>query len=145
MGEDNLRKMAENDVLWIPNVVRARNGLDGAGPGGAVCCVSPTAMRHRENRTPAHRLSGKKMLAEQLARLRFARKLGVTTAEEGTGVGSVGILHEEAMILLLVLTAAAGNTGWHNMKNALTFRYYFFISSVHISGALKTSLIGNPV
>ena len=37
MGEDNLRKMAEKDVLWIPSVLRAKNGLDGAGSGGDVC------------------------------------------------------------------------------------------------------------
>ncbi len=30
MGEENLRKMAEKHVLWIPNVVRAKNGLDSA-------------------------------------------------------------------------------------------------------------------
>ncbi len=38
MGEDNLRQMAEQDVLWIPSVLRAKNGLDGAGSSGDVCC-----------------------------------------------------------------------------------------------------------
>ena len=31
MGEDNLRKMAEKDVLWIPSVLRAKNGLGRCG------------------------------------------------------------------------------------------------------------------
>lgn len=38
MGEDNLRKMAEKDVLWIPSLLRAKNALDSAGSGGSVCC-----------------------------------------------------------------------------------------------------------
>jgi imidazolonepropionase-like amidohydrolase len=38
MGEDNLRKMAEMDLLWIPGLLRAKNSLDSASSGGSVCC-----------------------------------------------------------------------------------------------------------
>jgi len=47
------------------------------------------------------------MLAEQLTQLRFARKLGVTTAV-GTGAGSVGILHGESMVEEMKLFIKAG-------------------------------------
>jgi imidazolonepropionase-like amidohydrolase len=49
----------------------------------------------------------KKMLAEQLAQLRLARKLGVKTAV-GTGAGSVGILHGESMVEEMKLFIKAG-------------------------------------
>ncbi len=47
------------------------------------------------------------MLAEQLAQLGLARKLGVTTAV-GTGAGSVGILHGESMVEEMKLFIKAG-------------------------------------
>jgi imidazolonepropionase-like amidohydrolase len=49
----------------------------------------------------------KKMLAEQLTQLRFARKLGVKTAV-GTGAGSIGILHGESMVEEMKLFIKAG-------------------------------------
>jgi len=107
MGEDNLRKMAEQGVLWIPSVLRAKNALDGAASGGDVCCrfsqryVAPGAP------DPGAEAFWKKMLAEQLTQLRLARKLGVTTAV-GTGAGSVGILHGESMVEEMKLFIKAG-------------------------------------
>jgi len=56
MGEDNLRKMAEKDVLWIPSVLRAKNAL----AAGMCAAASPSAMWHQESRPPARRLFGKK-------------------------------------------------------------------------------------
>jgi len=47
------------------------------------------------------------MLANQLTQLRFARKLGVTTAV-GTGAGSIGILHGESMVEEMKLFIKAG-------------------------------------
>lgn len=38
MGEDNLRTMAERGVVWIPSLVRAKNGVDGASGGGDIAC-----------------------------------------------------------------------------------------------------------
>jgi len=107
MGEENLRKMAARQVLWIPNVLRARNGLDGAGSGGEVCCRFSQRYVAPGKPNPGAETFWKKMLAEQLAQLRLARKLGVPTAT-GTGAGSVGILHGEAMVEEMKLFIKAG-------------------------------------
>jgi len=107
MGEDNLRKMAEKDVLWIPSVLRAKNALDGAGTGGDVCCRFSQRYVAPGKPVPGAEAFWKKMLAEQLTQLRFARKLGVTTAV-GTGAGSVGILHGESMVEEMKLFIKAG-------------------------------------
>lgn len=107
MGEDNLRKMAEKDVLWIPSVLRAKNALDGAGSGGDVCCRFSIRYVAPGKPIPGAEDFWKKMLAEQLTQLRFARELGVTTAV-GTGAGSVGILHGESMAEEMKLFIKAG-------------------------------------
>ncbi|MFH1218118.1 MAG: amidohydrolase family protein [Pseudomonadota bacterium] len=107
MGEDNLRKMAKKGVLWIPSVLRAKNGLDGAGAGGDVCCRFSTRYVAPGKPVPGAEDFWKKMLAEQLEQLRFAGKSGVTTAV-GTGAGSVGILHGESMVEEMKLFIKAG-------------------------------------
>lgn len=107
MGEDNLRKMAEKDVLWIPSVLRAKNALDGASSGGSVCCRFSTRYVAPGKPVPGVEDFWKKMLAEQLTQLRFAKKIGVTTAV-GTGAGSVGILHGESMVEEMKLFIKAG-------------------------------------
>jgi len=107
MGEDNLRKMAKKDVLWIPSVVRAKNALDGAGSGGDVCCRFSQRYVAPGKPVPGAELYWKKMLAEQLSQLRFARKSEVTTAV-GTGAGSIGILHGESMVEEMKLFIKAG-------------------------------------
>ena len=107
MGEDNLRKMADKDVLWIPSVLRAKNAMDGAGSSGDVCCRFSTRHVATGKPVPGAEVFWKKMLAEQLTQLRLARKLGVTTAV-GTGAGSVGILHGESMVEEMKLFIKAG-------------------------------------
>lgn len=107
MGVDNLRKMAENEVLWIPSVVRAKNGLDSAGSGGDVACRFSQRYVAPGKADPGAEAFWQKMLAEQLEQLRVARKLGVTTAV-GTGAGSVGILHGESMAEEMKLFIKAG-------------------------------------
>ena len=107
MGEDNLRKMAEKNVLWIPSVLRAKNALDGAGTGGDVCCRFSQRYVAPGKSDPGAEAFWKKMLAGQLTQLRSARKLGVTTAV-GTGAGSVGILHGESMVEEMKLFIKAG-------------------------------------
>jgi len=97
MGEGNLRRMVEKDVLWIPSVLRAKNGLNGAASGGGVCCRFSQRYVAPGKPVPGAEAFWKKMLTEQLSQLRFARQLGVTTAV-GTGAGSVGILHGESMV-----------------------------------------------
>jgi imidazolonepropionase-like amidohydrolase len=107
MGYDNLRKMADKDVLWIPSVFMARNGLDSAGSGGDVTCRFSMRYVAPGKADPDAETYWKKMLAEQLAQLRLARKLGVKTAV-GTGAGSVGILHGESMVEEMKLFIKAG-------------------------------------
>ena len=107
MGEGNLRKMAEKDVLWIPGVLRAKNALIVSGASGDVGCRFSLGYVAPGKPDPGAETHWKKMLAEQLAQLRLARKLGVTTAV-GTGAGSVGILHGESMVEEMKLFIKAG-------------------------------------
>ncbi len=107
MGDDNLRKMAEKNVLWIPNIGRAKNGLDGASSGGSVCCRFSTRYVAPGKPIPGAEAFWKKILAEQLKQLSFAKELGLTTAV-GTGGGSVGILHGESMTEEIKLFMKAG-------------------------------------
>ncbi|MCI5222253.1 MAG: amidohydrolase [Candidatus Electrothrix sp. AR4] len=107
MGEENLRRMAEKGVLWIPGVLRAKNALDGVSSGGEVCCRFSLRYVAPGRAIPGAEAFWKKMLAEQLTQLRLARALGVTTAL-GTGAGSVGILHGESMVEELKLFIKAG-------------------------------------
>jgi imidazolonepropionase-like amidohydrolase len=107
IGEDNLRKMAEMDVLWIPSVLRAKNGLNAAGASGDVGCRFSLGYVAPGNPLPGAEAYWKKILTEQITQLRFARKLGVTTAV-GTGAGSVGILHGESMVEEMKLFIKAG-------------------------------------
>ena len=107
MGEDNLRRMAEQDVLWTPSVLRAKNGLDGASSSGDVCCRFSQRYVAPGKPNPDAEAFWKKMLAGQLTQLRLARELGVKTAV-GTGAGSVGILHGESMVEEMKLFIKAG-------------------------------------
>ena len=107
MGENNLRKMVEKDVLWIPSVLRAKNALDSSSSGGDVCCRFSQRYVAPGKPVPGAEAFWKKMLANQLTQLRFARKLGVTTAV-GTGAGSIGILHGESMVEEMKLFIKAG-------------------------------------
>ena len=107
MGEENLRKMADLGVLWIPSVLRAKNALDGAGSGGDVCCRFSQRYVAPGTPVPGAEALWQKILAEQLAQLRSARKFGVPTAL-GTGAGSIGILHGESMVEEMKLFIKAG-------------------------------------
>ena len=107
MGLDNLRKMAETGVLWIPSVLTAKSGLDNAGSGGDVTCRFSMRYVAPGKADPGAVSYWKKMLADQLAQLRYAGKLGVKTAL-GTGAGSPGILHGESMVEEMKLFIRAG-------------------------------------
>jgi imidazolonepropionase-like amidohydrolase len=107
MGEANLRKMADRDVLWIPSVLRVKNALDTAGSGGEVGCRFSTRYVTPKTSASGEEPFWKNILAEQLNQLRLAKKLGVTTAA-GTGAGSAGILHGESMVEEMKLFITAG-------------------------------------
>jgi len=107
MGEDNLRTMAARQVLWLPGVVRAKNGLDGSASGGEVCCRFSLRFAAPGQANPGAEAFWKATLAGQLAQLRLARALGVPTAV-GTGAGSPGILHGESVVEEIKLFIKAG-------------------------------------
>jgi imidazolonepropionase-like amidohydrolase len=107
MGGANLRTMAEQQVLWIPSVVRAKNGLDGSASGGEVCCRFSLRFVAPGKPIPGAEAHWKSVLAEQLAQLRLARALGVPTVI-GTGAGNRGILHGESVAEEMKLFIKAG-------------------------------------
>jgi imidazolonepropionase-like amidohydrolase len=107
MGEENLRQMADMDVLWIPSVLIAKNGLQGSASGGDVMCRFSMRYVAPGKPDPGAEAFWKQMLAEQLSQLRLARKLGVKTAV-GTGAGRVGILHGESVAEEIKLFIKAG-------------------------------------
>ncbi|MFH7321180.1 amidohydrolase family protein [Desulfurivibrio sp. D14AmB] len=109
MGEDNLRRMAAAGVLWIPGLLRAKNALDAARGGGDVCCRFSQRYVAPGKPLPGAEALWRQTLAAQLAQLRLAKKLGVNTAV-GTGAGSMGIIHGEAVAEEIKLFIKAGYT-----------------------------------
>ena len=107
MGEENLRAMAAQQVVWIPSLLRAKNGLDGSASGGDVCCRFSLRFVAPGKPVPGAEAYWKSVLAGQLAQLRLARSLGVPTAI-GTGAGRTGILHGESMAEEMKLFLKAG-------------------------------------
>lgn len=107
MGEANLRLMAARGVLWIPRLLTAKNGLDGARSDGAVCCRFSQRYVAPGKPLPGAEALWKKTLADQMAQLRLARELGVQVAV-GTGAGSFGILHGESVVEEMKLLMKAG-------------------------------------
>jgi imidazolonepropionase-like amidohydrolase len=117
MGEDNLRAMAKRGVLWIPSVLRAKSALDGVAGGGEVCCRFSLRYVAPGEADPGAEAFWQKVLAAQLAQLRLAKELGVTTAV-GTGAGSVGILHGESMVEEMKLFLKAGYSLAETIRSA---------------------------
>jgi imidazolonepropionase-like amidohydrolase len=125
MGEDNLRKMAEKKVLWIPCILRARNALDESAGGGEVSCRFSQRYVAPGKGDPGAEAFWKKVLAGQLAQLRLAGKLGVTAAV-GTGAGSAGILHGESMVEEMKLFIKAGFSLEETIRCATENGAWFF-------------------
>lgn len=109
MGKDNLKEMAKNNILWIPNLVRAKNALDGSATGGSVCCRFSSRYVAPGKPIPGAEEFWKNMLNKQLQQLSFAREIGVMTAI-GTGAGNAGVLHGESVIEEIKLFIKAGFT-----------------------------------
>jgi imidazolonepropionase-like amidohydrolase len=107
MGQENVQRMVDKGLLWIPSVVRAKNALDGSSSGGSVCCRFSTRYVAPGEPIPGAEAFWKKVLAEQLSQLRLARELGVKVAV-GTGAGSRGILHGESLVEEIKLFVKAG-------------------------------------
>ena len=125
MGEDNLRKMAEMNVLWIPSLLRAKNALDGACGGGDVCCRFSQRYVAPGKPNPEAEAFWRETLTRQLAQLAMARELGVKTVV-GTGAGSVGILHGESVSEEIKLFIKAGYSLEESIRCASTNGAEFF-------------------
>jgi len=125
MGDDNLRKMADMDVMWVPSVLLAKNGLQGAGSGGDVTCRFSRGYVAPGKADPGAEAFWEKMLAGQLAQLRLARELGLKTAV-GTGAGNVGILHGESMVEEMKLFTRAGWSWEEVIRSASVIGAGFF-------------------
>lgn len=107
MGADNLQRIAAKGLLWIPSVLRAKNGLDSSASGGDVCCRFSQRYVAPGKVAPGAEAFWKDAVSNQLAQLRLAGELGVTVAV-GTGAGSVGILHGESVVEEMKLFIKAG-------------------------------------
>ena len=93
MGRENLERMAERGVVWVPTAVTmqqyAEVMMDGGDRAGA-----DVARRN---------------LAHQLEQIRLARELGVTVAC-GTDAGSPGVLHGQSFFEEMKLLIKGGFT-----------------------------------
>ena len=91
MGEDNLKRLADTGIFWVPTVFAMKAfGL---------------FRRFIKQQTNAGVIQ--KTLEQQLDQLRLAKELGVRVAL-GTGAGSLGVLHGEAMVEELKLFKKTG-------------------------------------
>jgi len=89
MGKDNLKKMAENDIFWIPTAATMK----------AYC---EHLERIGENQDVARR-----NLAHQMEQIAAARDLGVPIAA-GTDAGSIGVHHGSGIVQELIILTRAG-------------------------------------
>lgn len=87
MGDENLEEMAKRQVVWIPSLIMAKTAQE-------------LATGEREKHF-------KRLLGEQLVQLKRARALGVPVAV-GTGAGTDGIIHGEAVVEEIKLFIKAG-------------------------------------
>lgn len=125
MGEDNIRTMAAKKVLWIPSVIRAKNGVAGSGSDGGVFCRFSLGYAATGKPDPTAKAFWQKMLGDQLAQLGHARAMGVSTAI-GTGAGSTGILHGESVVEEMKLFIKAGYSLEETIRCASVNGAHFF-------------------
>lgn len=95
MGRENLKRLAESGVAWLPTLYAMQVEAELATSTGA-------------------RQLAERALARQLEQVALARELGVTLAL-GTASGSPGVLHGEAVVAEMRLLIKAG----HSLPEAL--------------------------
>ncbi len=91
MGRDNLERMAEKGVVWVPTVFTMKAYAANIGHADPL----------------ADRQVIEKNLNHQLSQLALARELGVTVAL-GTDSGSLGVIHGESLVEEMKLFIKAG-------------------------------------
>ncbi|HBT96684.1 MAG TPA: amidohydrolase, partial [Desulfobulbaceae bacterium] len=99
MGEDNLRRMAESGVVWVPTLVPMR------------------ALASYRGLRPAERAIAAQNLAHQIEQVKLGRKLGVNIVC-GTDAGCAGVICGDALREELALLMKAGFTLAEAVKSA---------------------------
>ena len=89
MGEDNLKKLAERRIFWIPTAFTMKAFSDHFDSGNL-----PTDVPHRN-------------LEHQLEQMAAAKRLGIKIAL-GTDAGSLGVHHGSGVVAELMLLMEAG-------------------------------------
>lgn len=107
MGRDNLQTMAEQNILWIPSMVRAQSAGFNARQSDNTSCRFSIGLGNSEGSSQGAEKWWADMLEQQSQQLRMARELGVKVAL-GTGAGSPGVLHGESIIDEMKLFMQAG-------------------------------------
>lgn len=107
MGRENIKTMAEKNILWIPNIVRAQNAGFNAREGDNTSCRFSIGYGSAEGSPQSAEKLWGDVLDQQAQQLRIARELGVKVAL-GTGAGTPGILHGESIIDEMKLFTKAG-------------------------------------
>jgi len=94
MGKENMRRMADNGVTWVPTAITMKAYIN--------------YLQHQGHRCdPSFADVSKKNLDHQLSQMRLARQLGVTLAL-GTDSGSPGVHHGIAVKEEMALFIQAG-------------------------------------
>lgn len=99
MGEDNLKRMADKGVMWVPTIIPMKAYMDISEP-----------------ESQAHRVAGKNML-HQIEQAGKAMEYGVTIAL-GTDAGSPGVYHGTSIVDELELLVKAGYSAEQAVKCA---------------------------
>jgi imidazolonepropionase-like amidohydrolase len=89
MGKENLQRMADDQIVWVPTAVTMKANYDHSRKDSAQAAVSLKNLDH------------------QLEQIRLAKDMGVPIAV-GTDAGSPGVHHGAAIIEELDLMAQAG-------------------------------------
>ena len=122
MGVENLKRMADRQVCWVPTVVTMKAYRDTFQQRG-------NTSRHRnrsEDASPLHTRNmiqvAERNLEHQLEQIRRAKELGVTIAL-GTDAGSIGVHHgrsvgEELRLLMTAGFSIAGAVQCATMNGA---------------------------
>lgn len=95
MGEENLKKMADHQIFWVPTAVTMKALSAHAVQSGVASMI----------------------LENQLEQMRRARRLGVPVAS-GTDAGSFGVRHGLALAEELALMVEAGFSVEETVRNA---------------------------
>lgn len=114
MGEQNLEKMADAGVLWIPSLLLAKTGCEGI--------VGKNKMYFQST------------MENQLKQLRLAKKNGVQVAL-GSGSGNRGIIHGDSIVEEIKLYSKAGFSLIEALRCASSIGIQFF--SLKNSGLLQ--------